>query len=65
MAAADLAAPPSEPELAAALAFRQRRIVLEAVGLAVDGFVDRALCGFALLALFVNGGARGIGLRVR
>jgi len=58
VAAADLAAPPPELELVAALTFRQRRIVLEAVGLAVDGFLDWALCGSRVLVLIARTGLR-------
>jgi hypothetical protein len=50
--------PPPEPKLAAALAFRQRRIVLEAIGFAVDGFLDRALCGSRVLVLIARTGLR-------
>jgi hypothetical protein len=56
VAAVDLDAPPQE--LAAALAFRQRRIVLEAIGFAVDGFLDRALCGSRVLVLIARTGLR-------
>jgi hypothetical protein len=43
-------------KLAAALTFRQRRIVLKAISLAVDRLRDRALSGFCLLSLIISGG---------
>ena len=49
--------PPPEPKLAAALAFRQRRIVLEAIGFAVDGFLE-GLCGSRVLVLIARTGLR-------
>src|SRR5437773_12245946 len=59
------AKPSSRSSLAAALGLGQRRIVLEAVGLAIDRFLDRAFCGFSLLPLFISGSAGEITLRWR
>src|SRR5262249_437034 len=51
-------------KLAAALAFRQRGVVLKAISLAVDRLLDWALSGFCLLTLIISGG-RSIIRRMR
>src|SRR5215468_3159713 len=50
---------------AAALTFRQRRIVLEAIGLAIDRLLDRTLCGFCLLTVVISHCWRSIFRRMR
>src|SRR5262249_58952684 len=62
--AAGIAEPAMRSKLAAALAFRQRRVVLKAISLAVDRLLDWALSGFCLLTLIISGG-RSIIRRVR